>query len=257
MTPLRRAGRDAALSTRSASAAISPEDAPPLRGIAPRLVLASASPRRAAILRSAGLEFETLPADVDESAVTGIAGPADRAIGVAALKAVAVARLRPGAVVLGADTVVVLDGRVLGKPSGTAEAIQMLRDLRGRDHQVITGVAVVRQGTVTSAREVTVVRLRALPDREVAEYVGTGSPLDKAGAYGIQDNPPSPAAGYDGCYLNVVGLPLCVAGRLLRQVGPLAGREAALPCPGHTPSASGPPGARLRGTSDAPSEAPQ
>jgi MAF protein len=162
----------------------------------------------------------------------------------AALKAAAVSRLRPEAVVLGADTVVVLDGRVLGKPSGLAEAAQMLRDLRGRDHQVITGVAVARQGNVTSAWEVTTVRLRALSDLEIAEYVGTGSPLDKAGAYGIQDSPISPAARYDGCYLNVVGLPLCVLSRLLVQARVLAGPEAALPCPGHSAPTGARPGGR-------------
>jgi MAF protein len=173
------------------------------------------------------------------------------------LKASTVSRLRPDAVVVGADTVVVFEGRTLGKPSGPAEAAQMLRDLRGREHQVITGVAVAGQGRVASAPEVTTVRLRPLSDQEIAVYVATGSPLDKAGAYGIQDGPLSPAAGYDGCYLNVVGLPLCVLSRLLRQAGVLAGPEAVLPCPGHSASVAGLPGGRPGSAGDARKEAPR
>lgn len=257
MTPPGRTGRDAARSKPSPGHAIFPADAPlPHRTTAP-LVLASASPRRAEVLRSAGLEFEALPADVDERAVKGAAAPADAALRVAALKASAVSRLRPDAVVVGADTVVVFEGRTLGKPSGPAEAAQMLRDLSGRDHQVITGVAVAWQGAVTSAPEVTTVRLRLLSDQEIAVYVATASPLDKAGAYGIQDRPLSPAARYDGCYLNVVGLPLCALSRLLRQAGVLAGPEAPLPCPGHSASAAGLPGSRPRSAGDARKEAPQ
>ena len=151
MTPPGRDGRDAARSKPSPGHAMSPANAPPLHRARAPLVLASASPRRAEVLRSAGLEFETLPSDVAERPVTGAAGPADVALRLAALKASTVSRLRPDAVVVGADTVVVFEGRTLGKPSGPAEAAQMLRDLRGREHQVITGVAVAGQGRVASA----------------------------------------------------------------------------------------------------------
>ena len=124
-----------------------------------------------------------------------------------------------------------LDGRLLGKPADGAEAREMLRSLRGRAHTVVTGVAVAGPGGVVSGAKATIVRFRGYSDEEIEEYVRGGSPMDKAGAYGIQDREFAPAAAVTGCYLNVVGLPLCLAGELLREAGALPeGAEERLEC---------------------------
>ncbi len=189
----------------------------PPRLLAP-LTLASASPRRADILGNAGFRFNVSPANVDESA-NDAETPTQMAVRLAETKAASVAAHRLGEIVLGADTLVVLDGDVLGKPSDKAEATDMLRRLRGRSHDVITGVAVAGACGPASTAEVTRVVFRAYSDMEIKAYVSSSRPLDKAGAYGIQDEPFSPAASFTGCYLNVVGLPLCAVTRLLRQAG--------------------------------------
>ncbi len=198
------------------------------------LVLASASPRRAEILKSAGFRFEAVAARIDESSALISRDAPAAATSLAEGKARSVAALRPGAIVIGADTLVVLDGNVLGKPAGPERAMEMLQALRGREHTVVTGVAVCWPGGLASGAEKTIVQFRRYSDGEIAAYVAAGSPLDKAGAYGIQDRPFSPARRYDGCYLNVVGLPLCLATKLLRSAGAPADPDVGVACPGHS-----------------------
>ncbi len=170
------------------------------------LVLASASPRRRDLLARLGLAFTVSPSDADET------WPADLATGPAA-QAVALRKARavpaPGALVLAADTVVVLDGQVLGKPADADQAAATLRRLSGRTHEVVTGLALAAGGRETTAHETTRVTFAALTDAEIAAYVATGSPLDKAGSYGIQDDLGALLVErIDGDYFNVVGLPL-------------------------------------------------
>lgn len=174
------------------------------------LILASASPRRRQLVGQMGLAFDVQPSDVDETALPD-AEPSALVHHLAMEKAVAVARLHPGRLVLGADTIVVLDGHILGKPADAAEARRMLGRLSGRMHTVFTGVALVH---LDSARRVvtheqTDVYVDALTPEEIAAYVETGAPLDKAGAYGIQDDYGAVFIHrIEGDYYNVVGLPL-------------------------------------------------
>ena len=167
-----------------------------------------------------------IPSDVDE---TLEAGPVEQAVaGLALRKARAVAeRVRAG-VVLAADTVVVIDGVVLGKPAGPEEAGDMLVRLRGRQHEVITGVAVVDAGTGRAASTTAVSRvlMAAYPDAMIAAYVASGSPLDKAGAYAIQDLDGALVEGVVGAYTNVVGLPVEATRRLLEGFGVVSERRA-------------------------------
>lgn len=177
------------------------------------LVLASGSPRRVALLRQVGAEFTV----VDPGPDRGWPGSAEPRHGVRALalvKAATVAAKRPGSVVIGADTVVVLRGVRLGKPADRAEAISMLRRLHGRTHEVWTGFAVVRDQDRRTAAECTRVQLVRLGEAEIEAYVRTREPLDKAGGYGIQGIAAQFVRRIEGDYANVVGLPL---GRL-RQV---------------------------------------
>ena len=171
------------------------------------LVLASASPRRRELLERVGLALQIVPADIDESELPG-ERPAEMAERLARAKAAAVAALMPDRLVLAADTIVVLDGRVLGKPRDDAEAADMLRSLSGRAHEVTTGFAVRGDGADTSTTVTTVVRFRALDPAVIDRYVATGEPLDKAGAYGIQGVGAMLVLRIDGSYTNVVGLPL-------------------------------------------------
>lgn len=180
------------------------------------LLLASASPRRADILRTAGLEFEVRPSEIDEPGPGKDQTPVDLAIQLAGSKAKAVARLHRKSAVIGADTVVILDGEALGKPRDEDDARAMLVRLRERSHDVVTGVAVIRDGNERSGFRRTAVRMRAYSDPEIDAYVRSGAPLDKAGAYGIQDRRFAPVGAIDGCRLNVVGLPLCLLGELMR-----------------------------------------
>ena len=170
------------------------------------LVLASASPRRRSLLARLGLAFDVRPSDADETWPVGLeAGPA--AAEVALRKARATTA--PGALVLAADTVVVLDGEVLGKPADAAEAARTLRRLSGRTHTVATGIALAHAGREATAHEITRVTFADLSDAEIAAYVRTGSPLDKAGSYGIQDDAGALLVErIEGDYFNVVGLPL-------------------------------------------------
>jgi septum formation protein len=184
-----------------------------------RLILASASPRRRELLASLGLSFDVVPSDVDE---TLEAVPLAEAVARLALrKARVVAGLRPTAVVLAADTLVVIDGRDLGKPAGPADARAMLRTLRGRTHEVMTGVAVVDATTGRHATDTVISRvtMTAYDDAAIDAYVAGGEPLDKAGAYAIQGAGGALVAGLEGSRSNVVGLPLAATAALLRRFG--------------------------------------
>lgn len=193
---------------------------------APRLVLASASPRRQALLRDAGFAFDVLPADIDESDYPSSLRPPEIAEHLAVAKARAVAeRAAPNAVVLAADTVVALDDQPLGKPVDADDARRMLRLLGGTTHSVVTGVAVfsVSTGQFLRARVTSSVQMRALTDAEVDAYVASGEWQGKAGGYGIQDADPF-VTRMAGCHTNIVGLPMTTAAALLAQAGVLPTR---------------------------------
>jgi len=182
-------------------------------------VLASASPRRRELLRDICSQFEVVPSEIDEALDDG---PTPEAVaGVALRKARAVAARAGEAVVLAADTVVVLDGAALGKPADAEEARAMLRRLRGREHKVITGVAVVdsRTGREASLAVVSRVRMAVYSDTTLEGYVASGAPLDKAGAYAIQDLGGALVERLVGSYTNVVGLPVEETRRLLADFG--------------------------------------
>lgn len=180
------------------------------------LVLASASPRRKELLRNAGFTFVAHPADIPEDPLPGETGKAcgER---LAREKALVVARQRPNDLVLGADTVVVVDGQLLGKPSDAADAARMLRMISGREHEVITGVCLVADGKTTVASETTIVTVGELTEREIADYVASGEPMDKAGAYAIQGIASRWIPQIEGDYFNVVGLPVALVWRMLRK----------------------------------------
>jgi len=180
------------------------------------IVLASASPRRRELLALLGLTFEVAPADLDETWRNGEA-PAAHAERLAREKAAA--RARPGAVAIGSDTIVVIDGEILGKPRDAAEAAAMLRRLSGREHEVFTGVAVSFGGKAASGAARTVVRFRPLDDATIRAYVATGEPMDKAGAYGIQGYGAVLVERIDGDYFTVMGLGLVLLTGLLVRVG--------------------------------------
>ena len=182
------------------------------------LVLASASPRRKELLGLFRIPFEIRVADIDET-MDHQKAPFDEVARVSRLKAAATPR-KDGDVVVAADTIVVCEGRVLGKPRSEAEAAAMLRLLSGRDHQVMTGVTVIRDGRVQTFTEVTDIHFRELSDREIDRYVATGEPMDKAGAYGIQGGAALFCTRMVGDYYNVMGLPVCRLGLVLREMAP-------------------------------------
>lgn len=181
------------------------------------LVLASASPRRQELLRNAGICFEVQPAHIVEEQLAGESAK-DCAERLAREKALAVARQRPQDCVLGADTVVTIDGQLLGKPTDADDAARMLRQLSGREHQVITGVCVVAGGQISVASETTVVTVCELAGEEIADYVASGEPMDKAGAYAIQGLASRWIPRIEGDYCNVVGLPVALVFRMLREI---------------------------------------
>lgn len=191
------------------------------RPAAPDLVLASGSPRRRQVLEQLGLTFEVVPPPEDvERAWDGSEPPEVFAQGLAMAKAAAVAPRRPGMIVLAADTIVVLDGEVLGKPVDAAEAARMLRRLAGREHLVHTGMAMTApDGAAASGVESTEVAIRSLSGEEIEAYVATGEPLDKAGAYGIQGLGAALVEGVRGCYFNVMGFPVTRFRALLGELG--------------------------------------
>jgi septum formation protein len=186
--------------------------------IAPRVVLASSSPRRRQLLTLVGIAHEVMPADIDESYLAGET-PASHAERLAREKAATVAAAARDAVVIAADTIVVVDGDVLGKPRDHAHAAGMLRRLSGRAHRVITAVAAIWDGTTAAAVEEVGVTFRPLTDHEIAAYIATGEPMDKAGAYGIQGFGATLVERVEGDYFAVMGLSLNRLVRLLERMG--------------------------------------
>ncbi len=182
------------------------------------LILASNSPRRRQLLALANWNFVVSIADVDESLYEN-EPPADYVLRLAETKARAV-RAGTDQIILAADTTVVDGSHILGKPQDNAEAIKMLTQLRGRTHQVYTGVALLRasDGLLLKDLCVTDVPMRDYSDEEIRAYVATGDPLDKAGAYAIQHSEFSPVAGMSGCYASVMGLPMCHVVRMMRKM---------------------------------------
>jgi septum formation protein len=180
------------------------------------LVLASASPRRQELLRNAGFTFAVHPADIAEDPLPGESAKAC-AERLAREKALEVARQRPQDSVLGADTVVLVDGQLLGKPCDPLDAARMLRMISGREHEVITGVCLISDGKTSVASETTFVTVSELTEKEIADYVTSGEPMDKAGAYAIQGIASRWIPRIEGDYFNVVGLPVALLWRMLRQ----------------------------------------
>ena len=178
----------------------------------PRLILASASPRRAKLLSQIGLMFEIRPSNVAEPAYNTYSNKPASAVTqeLALLKARVVARQRTEGVIIGADTLVSFEGRLLGKPMEDAEALEMLTQLSGTCHEVVTGVALIEVATGREVvwAETTKVYFRELRRAEITAYIESGEALDKAGAYGIQERGAAFVKRIEGCYFNVVGLPL-------------------------------------------------
>lgn len=189
-------------------------------GFSRTLVLASRSPRRSELLAAAGYSFEVLAADIDES-VRGGEDPAAYVERLALEKARAVLALRPESLVLGADTTVTIDGLILGKPADELEATEMLRRLRGRVHDVYTGVALVDASGGESAVERTQVWFDAVTDEDISWYVSSGEPVDRAGAYAIQGLASRFIPRIEGSYSNVVGLPVALVSSILRRRKPV------------------------------------
>lgn len=183
-----------------------------------RLILASASPRRRELLTLAGYDFEVCVKPVDESVPEGTA-PEKAVEMTARKKATATAAEYPEAVVIGADTVVVCDGKILGKPSDTEQAKEMLSTLSGREHFVMTGVCLAHDGEFEVYHTVSKVRFYELSREEIAAYVATGEPMDKAGAYGIQGKGCVLVERIEGDYFNIVGLPVASLNRRLKTLG--------------------------------------
>ena len=183
-----------------------------------KLILASQSPRRRELLGLFHIPFETVVADIDES-MDGSKDPALEVARVSRAKAEATPR-DPGDVIIAADTIVVLDNTVLGKPRDAAHAVRMLSALSGKDHQVMTGVTVLRGEQVLTHTEITDIHFRPLSQKEIRAYVATGEPMDKAGAYGIQGGAALFAEKMHGDYYNVMGLPVCRLWQMLREIAP-------------------------------------
>jgi len=183
----------------------------------PRVILASQSPRRRELLTLVGVAHEVRPADIDETLLPG-ERPRDHAERLARGKATAIA-FEDDAVTIGSDTIVVVDGDVLGKPRDRSHAVEMLRRLSGREHIVMTGVAVRWRGRVVSGVEEVGVQFRELSDDDVNRYIDTGEPMDKAGAYGIQGFGATIVARVDGDYFAVMGLALGRLIQLCREIG--------------------------------------
>ena len=192
-----------------------------------RLILASGSPRRRELISLLGVPFVIKAANVSEQELNGEL-PADLVVRLSQAKAQAIADARPDELIVAADTVVALDGRVLGKPVDPDEAAHMLRLLRGRWHNVYSGVSVWHPTSQRLVSEVSnsVIWMRDYTDDEIAGYVASGDPLDKAGAYAIQHPGFDPVASVEGCWLSVMGFPLCHVERALAQFGVIATPDA-------------------------------
>ena len=182
-----------------------------------KLILASCSPRRSELLTAAGIPFESVSPDVDES----VDCPAEEAVVLlSARKAKAVARSHPGRLILAADTLVALNGTVLGKPAGPEDSVRMLRLLSGRTHQVYTGVSVLSpSGELFTGSDRSDVTFCSIPDDEIFSYVRSGEPLDKAGAYALQGRASLWISRLEGSYSSVIGLPLYLVRQLLLRSG--------------------------------------
>jgi septum formation protein len=193
-------------------------DKEPMPEAKTQLILASASPRRAEILGALGLEFEVVPSDVPEEPRDGEA-PAEFVTRLARAKAAEVASRRPVGLVVAADTIVVVDGRSIGKPTDEEDAKFMLRTLSGRWHAVMTGIAVLdaASGSEVTGHEKTLVRFREISAQEIDRYVASGEPMDKAGAYAIQGRAMLFVDEIAGSYHNVVGLPPTLLAKLLKR----------------------------------------
>lgn len=184
-----------------------------------KLVLASMSPRRKQLLEQVGIAFEIIAADADERIDEGLP-PAQNAENIALKKARAAVRRAGGAAVLAADTMVVVDGSILGKPRDGADAARMLTLLQGRGHEVITGYALILpNGKAYSGRAVTRVYFAPMTAKAIQRYIREYRPMDKAGAYGIQDGMARYICGVEGCFYNVMGLPVERVCRLLQEAG--------------------------------------
>ncbi len=184
----------------------------------PQLILASTSPRRRELVTRLGLPFEFSSVDVDESPRDG-ESPEQMVRRLSLAKAEQAVAAHPEAIVVAADTIGAIDGVILGKPTDAEDAARMLRQLRGRPHVVYSGIIVARGQRVTEQIVTTTVWMRDYSDAEIAAYVATGDPLDKAASYAIQHPIFQPVARIDGCYANVMGLPLCRAYLGLREFG--------------------------------------
>ena len=185
------------------------------------LVLASKSPRRLELLQNAGFEVQVRTADVEEIPSPG-ESPVEYVRRLAQSKSAAVPS-SPEEIVLGADTVVVVEGRILEKPADAADAARMLRELSGRSHEVLTGICIRHNGTVIVDHCRTSVTFSTLSEAQIAEYVATGEPMDKAGAYGIQQFASRFVTSIEGCYFNIVGLPVSLVYRQLNRLSPHPG----------------------------------
>jgi septum formation protein len=189
-----------------------------------KLILASASPRRAEILRNAGIRFEICSTDVDESRLDN-ESPSDYVRRLALAKAVSAAGKNPNlgadVLIIGADTVVVVDEAILGKPESSDDVKRMLRSISGRVHEVHTGLALLQNSGMQQrvVEEITRVHFAYLSDQEIADYLASGEPFDKAGAYAIQGLGGRYVSRIEGCYFNVMGLPLARLWTLLREFG--------------------------------------
>jgi septum formation protein len=183
----------------------------------PKIILASQSPRRIELLRQITTRFEVIPSAIEEI-IDPQRTPLENAVDLAVQKAQWVARKHKGRLVLGADTLVVLDGDVIGKPADRNDALRILRRLSGREHQVITGVAIVNDSIFKDAA-VSTVCVKPLTDEEISRYVDTGEPMDKAGAYAIQGEGAFMVSRYQGSFTNIVGLPVETVRDLLRKSG--------------------------------------
>jgi septum formation protein len=189
---------------------------------APQIVLASASPRRKELLTRIGLEIAVMPADIDETVLPGELPEAHvERLSLAKAQAIAARSAVAGRWFIGSDTIVVRDEVILGKPADEADAAIMLRSLAGRSHRVVSGYAVVdrEKKTFETTAVTTRVTFRKLTDAEIAGYIATGEPADKAGAYGIQGIGACLVSSIDGSYTNVVGLPLCEVVETLERMG--------------------------------------
>jgi MAF protein len=186
----------------------------------PMIVLASGSPRRRELFALLDLPFQAVDPQVDESPFE-LEKPKSTALRLASAKAQEAARSHPDAIIVAADTLVILGENILGKPRDRAEAVAILEALRGEKHRVTSGVIVLAGATGEKREEVaeTQVWMRAYSEEEIARYIGRGEPFDKAGGYAIQDKEFRPVARVKGCYANVMGLPLCHLYRALKRVG--------------------------------------